>query len=54
MKIRELLQTEIWSKRTTWILLVGVVALAGLGQLGWYTVIGFTFRERNEMQGGKR
>jgi hypothetical protein len=38
MSVRELLQTEIWSKRTTWILLVGVVALVGLGQLGSYTV----------------
>src|SRR5271157_989013 len=38
MKIRELLQIEIWSKRTTWILLIGIVALVGLGQLGWYTL----------------
>jgi hypothetical protein len=38
MKIRDLLQTELWSKRTTWLLLAGVVALIGLGQLGWYTL----------------
>ncbi|MGP8175500.1 MAG: hypothetical protein ACLP7O_13265 [Terracidiphilus sp.] len=38
MKVRELLQIEIWSKRTTWILLIGIVALVGLGQLGWYTL----------------
>jgi hypothetical protein len=38
MKIRELLQVEIWGKRTTLILLIEIVALVGLGQLGWYSV----------------
>ncbi len=37
MKIRELLQTEIWSKRTTWKILVGVgIVIAGC--LAWAAV----------------
>jgi hypothetical protein len=49
MKIRELMQTEIWSKKTTWKICIAVVAFIGLWPVSWYSFERFYLspRERN-------
>jgi hypothetical protein len=45
MNIRGLLQTEIWSKRTSWKICLGFAGLAVLGISGWYAAERFWIRQ---------